>query len=784
MPKAPKPTYVTIEDFDSLKAELVRKIEDTSGQIAPSVAACEGRLKGALQALTDKVDRGAQEAEKARERLGHDSKSYTDQSAKNVRQQVGLEAGAAAGKQQEALQQLNARVTKVDEEIRADTMKMVQELATSFEEELNARCEEINGSMRGVSNDSAAARAKQREEIDRCINDARKEGTQQTNLLKEHAAAELRRTQELINKQLDDQADGSRLMRLEIFKKLDRHDELLSNTAETAEEHLLEVEKRLGDALEKFRSDTEASLRHLTTESDRFRNAAAEVENVSTRRVDWVIQNVSKQIRPNSASKASPHRSWFSPQFSMSGLNGLQLELQIFRPSDPPSEGEAVGDAGVYLWACKGSNLVFRLYVGDKYQTFENVFGGRAPHGASRLCFLKDHVNRNDDTLRVSVEILEAHREVEHIIETPSDAEEVSPAIEVPEKPLGGCVQFHRHVNNRLFDQVKNQVDLMKSRMMRKVQWRVEQASRLRICFPPGKALCSTQFNACGIEGLQLLFYPSGYSGATDGFCSLFFYGPAGNTVRCQLRIGSQQREVSHSFDESGACGRTNFCRFDSIVNEADDSILIGLEMDEVQHDLVAQASHSVVKLGDRRSHEQADSMQTNPVHSIVKLQGGGGKQGGFEEVRVLPSLWTATFHGSILPHAPPEGTHTFDELRAHGRRGPRRGAGCIASPETVSSQALASSNGNTVSGGVVASGSFRTSESAPLLREGVSPADDAGGGAGASNLTPLPRLGRTSSDGFGGSFGGDGVTAGKPRRQRRGYGSTSAVGMGVATAH
>ena len=66
------------------------------------------------------------------------------------------------------------------------------------------------------------------------------------------------------------------------------------------------------------------------------------------------------------------------------------------------------------------------------------------------------------------------------------------------------CILFVG-ASSRLYDQVKQQIDIMQSRMVRKIEWRVESASLLRKCFPPNECLCSTTFSAAGIEGMQSL---------------------------------------------------------------------------------------------------------------------------------------------------------------------------------------------------------------------------------------------------------------------------------------
>lgn len=83
----------------------------------------------------------------------------------------------------------------------------------------------------------------------------------------------------------------------------------------------------------------------------RLRSGLCEVQNVPARRDDVKIQ---------------PHVSWFSPLFDAGGCHGLQLELQVFRNIDPPIEGQEAGDCAVYLWATKGSNLVYKLGVGTR----------------------------------------------------------------------------------------------------------------------------------------------------------------------------------------------------------------------------------------------------------------------------------------------------------------------------------------------------------------------------------------------------------------------------------
>jgi len=232
----------------------------------------------------------------------------------------------------------------------------------------------------------------------------------------------------------------------------------------------------------------------------------------------------------------------------------------------------------------------------------------------------------------------------------------------------------------------------MNSRMVRKVEWRIECASLLRRCFPPNECLCSASFSAAGIEGMQFVFYPSGYKGSTEGYCSLFLYGPAGATLKCFLSAGPQRREASHSFDEPGAFGRTNFARYEGTIDEADDSILVQLEIEDAQQDWAANVKHPAPQTGDRRTQQQMDGTSEKPIESVVKLcKKPGARQTGKEadmiELRVLPSLWTAKQLGSTS--SAPEGMQNFNDIRAQvkgqGPKGPGGGSG-MGSPSKMRS--------------------------------------------------------------------------------------------------
>jgi hypothetical protein len=679
------------------------------------------KLRGELQQVGANVTENARTTQRAIERVTEDSKAYSETCIENLAQRISPHLQANEEKINKSQQALEGQIRKVDNDVRVALAEELGALCEQFDKQLTELRESLEAQSERWAREAAEEVVKQRRESDEAVERARSEAKQANESAaavasKEIVASESRTKQQIFaTEERNDRATG------ELQLRIDRLSDDLQELQAASKDHTESVSRGALGEVQRLRQEAEAKLNSLSEQNTRLQEAVSEVENVSTRKVDWVINNVSQRLRPSTpGSKASLHTSWFSPKFNAAGMHGLQLEIQLFRPADPPIEEEAAGDCAAFLWACKGTSLVYKLYVGKKVALMEKVFNGRVPYGTKRLCFLKDQINRENDTLRVSVEILEAVREIEFPVEPPPPIEDPDEA-ELAVRPLEGTVVFRRHVNNRVFDQVKREVEIMRSRMVRRIEWRVEQAGLLRRCFPPGESLCSAPFSAAGIENMQLIFYPSGYGGCTEGFCSLFLFGPAGTTLRASLWAGSQRRDVSHYFEEPGAFGRTNFCRFDSAIDAEEDTVRIALEVDEAHQDIQANVAHPVVQPGDRRTQTQIGGDLPHKVDSVVKLKRVPGKAAqGMSDQRVLPSLWQAK---SLSSDPMPEGMHSFEELRPRGGR-PR--AGEPTSPQPTS-------------------GSLnRRSESVPTFK---SPQDSSYEKTQlGTDLVPLPQLSRTTN--------------------------------------
>lgn len=679
----PKPVMATYQDIQDAQNKLTSEIQRVQNLIEPAVGAGEGRLKPTIQAVDQKVTAASQQTAQDMEKARTDAKNYTNESCKALHMQIlplfpPIEAQIASQSTD-----LNGKLDNVNQSLQDMMKNELQALCTKFDDELSQLRTELTNNMEKWAQEAAEEIAKQRRELDIKDQELFTKVESHDSKHREDASKALADAVTTQNKVDEVQDEKSQRSQGEIYVKIGLLDEKLVEAMKKLDEETKEVHALHVADYTDFLGRTERHLDVLDDDTKGLKNAMSEVENVSTRRVEWVIKDVSKRLRPLTPSASMLHTSWFSPKFDAAGAHGMQLEVQLFRASDPPVDGEDAGDVAIHLWACKGMNLSYKLTCGAKSApSIEKTFNGRVPYGTKRFWFLGQQINKEDDTLKVSVEILEAIRTVEHIIKPPvppvddpdgppKSLEDILLEQQMVEKALEGSIFFQRWTNNRLHDQVKEQINLMQSRMVRKIEWRIENASLLRRCFPNNECLCSAAFDAAGISNMQFVFYPGGYRSATEGYCSLFLYGPAGATIKCWLSAGQQKREASHTFDEPGCFGRTNFSRFESCIDDTEDSIVIMLDIEDAQQDWTALVKHPALQPGDRRNIKQIDGSHEKPIESIVKLTKkpgarAQGKDAGLIELKVLPSLWTAKQLGQSSANTTvPDGMHSFDDLKA-----------------------------------------------------------------------------------------------------------------------
>eukprot|EP00434_Breviolum_minutum_P014515 symbB.v1.2.012800.t1/scaffold884.1/size313170/12 len=354
-------------------------------------------------------------------------------------------------------------------------------------------------------------------------------------------------------------------------------------------------------------------------------NIIKEVENIPTRRVDWHIKDASRQLAKlaQQSDLVSTPPAWVSPVFEAAGAHQLQMELRFLRPTEVQADQDqdsmaTRGDCVLALKGDPGLFLVSRLYVGTAFAQVEHTFGADGQAISTKpICFIRDQINDKDGSLVVGFEVLEAIRRSKR--ETPEEdatAEGHSLGGQVmcrTESGVGSCgnsfapwsLRYHRYLNHRLLDIIQDQVNLIRSGMVRRIEWKLEKASQLRKCFPENECLCSTTFEAAGVDDLQLVFYPSGYVGAREGFCSFFLHCPAGSMIKCWLSVGKHRREAKCAFEKPG-------------IDPMDDTTLLVLEIDEAQWNIEESMSHlpkvCTVSTKQNSSILDEDSMPPSPV--------------------------------------------------------------------------------------------------------------------------------------------------------------------------
>jgi hypothetical protein len=351
--------------------------------------------------------------------------------------------------------------------------------------------------------------------------------------------------------------------------------------------------QKFNNEMEALISENRTRLGVLDSRAEHLEHAVAGIENIPTRRIDWVIKDAAAQLASIASQKdRSKSPCWLSSPFEAAGAHNFRFELRFLSPAEIQAnqEQDSLGNRGdcvLTLKADPGLFLVCRLYVGSAFGQLEHTFEEdlSKPCSTKAICYIRDQINPKDGSVTVSLEILEAIRTVPR-----GDAPDASAETGVLQP--NGSMRAQRYLNHRTLDIMQDQVDLIRSGMVRRIEWKIERASQMRRCFPENECICSTTFEAAGVQDLQLVFYPSGFTGVREGFCSFFLHCPAGSQLKCWLSVGKQRREARVSFDKTGYFGRTNFCRFDGCIDGTDDTILLVLEIEEAQQNIEEPLSH------------------------------------------------------------------------------------------------------------------------------------------------------------------------------------------------
>eukprot|EP00929_Paragymnodinium_shiwhaense_P003004 TRINITY_DN103371_c0_g1_i1.p1 TRINITY_DN103371_c0_g1~~TRINITY_DN103371_c0_g1_i1.p1 ORF type:complete len:822 (-),score=197.77 TRINITY_DN103371_c0_g1_i1:367-2832(-) len=629
-----KPVFATVEEVVECKSSLTAVI-DNDREISASkddLKAAVAKVDAAHSDLVGVVDTNRTEAAANNQQTNVDLRAYTDGAAQRVLDEVKDQAQIAEDNRAQTQSTLEKAMKAMDKDLRktfeAD-LKSLREVLFDHIEQTKLNLEKLIEERR---QEAAAARAQQRKELDATIEARRKELADDDARIRAETAAEFTRVGEWV-RQLDEKQDANlKRNRKEIDARMDDMTDTMARNRSEAAAATSKVERESAEALEAVRAEHQQHLEDLDLEVSNLWDAMREVQEHPTRRIEWVIPNAAMSLpEPPEAEPGKdtlPYVSYFSKRFRAAGTRNLRLELRVYRPGEGPS---GIGDTAIFLWAGRGMHIQCRLFIGEKWQNIDTLFEHRHDSGTKKLCFFKDEISKADGSLRVGLEILEAICEVDN--ESPQlvvgDVVEENGGGEFDESNgKAGELVFHRHINHRLAMQMRNEVERMQARMVKRVEWNIEQASKLQEYFTMREPIASPIFSAAGVEGMQLILYPSGYTGATEGYCSLFLYCPAGVTVRCTLSVGNQTRDAHNTFVEAAAYGRVNFCMYKGTWDKQSDVLTVAFEVQEI--------------------YQEFNTPGTNKdVASIVKMIRVPGSKG-LTETNNLPSLWTMKSLGNL----------------------------------------------------------------------------------------------------------------------------------------
>jgi len=476
-------------------------------------------------------------------------------------------------------------------------------------------------------------------------------------------------------------------------------------TEELRVEMKLEVDSVKRHAESVLRDMTEMMADH----KKRLSHAELVVENMYTRSVTWRVNGFREKLYQ--LLQQDDRRFLRSPGFSVCGRPELVMELLVggetmpsVHPLAPPVP--VPGSCSIRIWAPVGLDLTFRLTLGDGpsavSKRLEHVFqfGGELEDSEARTSFQVHNICQLDQIWRRDLNAIDITFEI-------LDMKTISPLISVPlarertansrprspECPAGmepvenGDVALaedshdprkvacddelakHSSVTSEgaLRELVKGDMQAMRNRSVRRVEWKLEGCWKLLDTCRAGEAIESPVFCAGGLDRLQFHFYPRGCEtglGASSNaqFCALYVSGPAKTTVRGQLSVGSISRHFEQRYQCRGDLGgRPRFCNLETML-DCNDAVVIAVQLIEVETDLL-DSNHSLC-LREARTLLAAGSPGAGGTGLGTASSGGGvchGAKGSLrmrredpsktEEVVRCISLPTLNTRQHYLPH-------------------------------------------------------------------------------------------------------------------------------------
>mmetsp|Transcript_21792 Transcript_21792/g.40557 ORF Transcript_21792/g.40557 Transcript_21792/m.40557 type:complete len:691 (-) Transcript_21792:78-2150(-) len=357
------------------------------------------------------------------------------------------------------------------------------------------------------------------------------------------------------------------------------------------------------------------------------------IGNIHTRAVTWQLRGFRKRLYELLQEE---ERVVQSPGFHLCGQPEMVMDLiaaptMLERPDEPVPPLPTSGSCSIRLWATPGLHLVFRLTLGDITQRYEHTFEageltdsvGRASYSIHNFCQLDQvWVMREKDqhnTFAIKLELLELrfsesigigatvyYDDVRAELEAAAILRDPGVEVEVKGDKVGkpeNEMTLTRLLTSDVIlqDRVQGQLQSLRNRTVRRVEWRLEGCSRILDICRAGEAIDSPVFSAAGLDRMQMHFYPRGVEvgpGAPghSQACALYISGPSRTSVRGMMWVGSHSRQFEQRFQRRGdKGGRNRFCSLEHQL-DCEDSVVVAVEVLEVEVDVPDQSASLLLR--------------------------------------------------------------------------------------------------------------------------------------------------------------------------------------------
>ena len=263
-------------------------------------------------------------------------------------------------------------------------------------------------------------------------------------------------------------------------------------------------------------------------------------------KAEWRIDHISAKLK-----ECPKGHSIWSPEFVAAGIRNLQLE---FYPRGRES-ASMEGYCSLFLWCPEGTNIKYELAVGtNRRAPDEDLYESRMGHGHSNFCLIAPEINSSDDSLLISLEILDVRKEIHF-----------GHGLTVLRPSLSQIMQRFTSV--------------MENRHIGRIEWKISEIAKRIKNAPRGASIYSPTFSAAGVRDMMIEFYPNGNANTSkEGFCSLYLRCPEGTQVFVTLAVGDCRKgPISARFEGSAGKGLPDFCSLAPQV--VSDSVTISIDI-------------------------------------------------------------------------------------------------------------------------------------------------------------------------------------------------------------